>query len=305
MGRSVGLASALLSVRKSPWRMAVFIPLTVALGVLLFFSLVGLSVIIMGFFLFAIPYWFGERRIRFILASALIALVAMALIVALVFTMVNLGQPPSFQDSPNSLLRDGQVSPYRGSPDATLFNFTVVYTGTGAPLDGPFLNLSTFNGGSVTRTNHSMSLAGSGEGGRTYFYTSQLPSSVYSFHYAVRAANGTWVATLQRLGGAGDSAGPYTISGLSFFALLAPQIIYLYLLLSFVVPPVIPLTLLLYWWGRQARGRRERLLGLRKPDKCPDCGAAIVEAEAKECPVCGKPLAPGTPMSVGEPGGSG
>ncbi len=301
MGRSMGLAAALLDIRKSRWRFAAYIPLAVALGILLFLGLGLTSIWIMGFFVFAIPYWFGERRIRRLAGAALVILVATSLLVAFIFTLWNLGQTPTLQDSPDSLLRDGQVSPYRGSSDSTLFNFTVVYAGGAAPLEGPLLNLSVTGATSSNRTLYPMVRGEATTGGRLYFFTTRLPTSFYSYHFQIRDANGTWVATQQRSGGLADSAGPYTLGGPALFAAFAPSLLSYYLLFTFLIPPVVPLVLLLYWWGRQIKVRRERFLGIQRPGKCPDCGAAILGADARECPVCGKALALGAePAEAGE-----
>ncbi len=283
----MALAGRILAIRKSPWKAAVYIPLTVVLAILIFLGLVGLIIFLLPFFLFAIPYWFGERRVRRMAVVGPVVTLAVVASLATIVTYINFSSTIAIQRSADGKLSQGMVSPPSGTPNSTLFNFTILYNSRNTPAHPPMVNITSISLGSAFVDNHTMMRGGPTSNGSKYFYTTTLDNSLHVFHFALQSGNGSWIETRDVQNSDAIAVGPFTASYFTSFAVF----FVVYLLRYFVIALILFYIILgLYAWSRRARERRQALLGGPAKAPCPNCRAAVPEG-ATECPVCGKPLA--------------
>jgi hypothetical protein len=285
----MGLGRRMLAIKDSPFRAVVYLPAAVLLGVVLVLSLLQLGALFFAFFLFAIPYWFGDRRPRRLALFGGIGFLALVAILSLIIASLNLSSPPTLQESPNGVLKDGRVMPESGAADVTDFTFRIVYNATDFPLAGPTTNLTTrsFSGISVRQLN--MTAASATPDGVEYVATTTLPEGLHAFHFAVQTSDGRWIVTRASQGLGFESEGPDTVSPVGYYFLhvayiLSPLLVFTLVPFLFIVA--------LYWWNRQVKERRRAFLKGSAKGDCPKCGAAITDGNATECPLCGAPLSP-------------
>ncbi len=243
----------LLQPRRRPF---IYVPAATALSFLALVALPILSIPIAMFFMFAIPYWMGERRPRRLFIAALVMLLTTAMAMTSFITW-NLSRPlvPE-QRSEDGILSAGTVGPLTGDADTT-FTFTVRYTHVEPPKEPPRVNLtSTFSAGQIL--NETMMPDPDDlnyEDGVVYEYSTRLLPDAYLFHFAVLMANDSWVVTSDAFSSLRDSRGPVNLSPYALFGNIAISVVsFIYLVVG------IPLLLVLaiYSWMARRRARRER-----------------------------------------------
>ncbi|MFQ5838246.1 MAG: zinc ribbon domain-containing protein [Thermoplasmata archaeon] len=277
------LASKLTGLLEPRWRPFIYVTAATALSALALLAIPLLGVLAATFFMFAFPYWMGERRPKVLaLAGAFVILLTGILLAA--FLTWDLYQTPApLQRSEDGILTGGTVDPVFGDAETT-FTFRVTYTNTAPPKEPPRVNITSTFFSAGTTMNHSMVRLvpsdDSYDDGVAYVFSTRLPSKTHYFHFVVLLANDTWVVTSDALSPAANSRGPVNISPLAFFGGVAASLIpFLYLTVG------IPLFLVItaYWWFGQAKKKRQRFVGRRK---CPNCGEPW-SLDDEACPSCG------------------
>lgn len=245
----------LAAVQQPRWRPFVYLPAATVLTFLTVLGLGLLGALAAVFFVFALPYWLGERRPRS-LAVALLAVVLLTGLLLAGFVAWDAYRPGALlQLSGDGVLSQGTVDPTHGEA-ATLFTFRVVYTFPEPPAAPPLVNVtSTFLGGSAVAS-LDLGLADPGpprfEEGAPYEVTVQLDPGTHRFHFAVQLPDGRWVETVDVSGASFVPRGPVNLPPAAFLGLLAVGFL-AFVLLAVGVPGLVVVAV--YGW---VRGRSRR-----------------------------------------------
>jgi hypothetical protein len=242
--------SALLEPRRRPF---VYIPTATFLSFVALLSLPIIGIFASVLFMFALPYWLGERRPKVLVMAAAVMLLATGLLAVTFLTWDSYQPYLPLQTSRDGVLTDGTVNPVFGDEE-TVFTFRVVYTNSEPPEEPPRVVVTSTFFASRTTMNSSMEQEDPSdsdfEDGVVYVLSTKLPSSTHRFHFVVLLANGTWVATSDAASGAGDSRGPVNTSPATFFLVVAASIIpFVYLMVG------IPLLVIIAVYRRMSRAR--------------------------------------------------
>ncbi|MEE9236564.1 MAG: hypothetical protein V3U52_02075 [Thermoplasmata archaeon] len=241
--------AALLEPRRRPF---IYIPAATGLSFLVLVAIPLFSILIAVFFMFAIPYWMGEKRPRNLVLAALVMLLATVIVLSSFFTWDLYRPHVPEQRSDGGILSAGTVNPVHGDADTT-FTFTVLYTNSDPPSEAPRVSItSTFSTGTVM--NETMELDDpsslSYEEGVLYTFSTKLNSDAHYFRFAVLLADDTWVVSSDASSPAPRSRGPVNMPASTFFGNVAFGLIsFTYLLIG------IPLFLVIgiYAWRRRRK----------------------------------------------------
>ncbi len=257
-------------------------PAAVTLSFLVLLSVPLLAIFIVIFFMFALPYWMGERRPRNFALAGLVMLLITGVALSMFLTYDSYRPFVPEQASDDGTLSGGTVDPVFGDAD-TIFTYRVVFKGADEPKEGPRVNItSTFSLG--TYMNETMVLENPEEAnyqeGVVYVLSTKLPSDNHFFYFSVLRANDTWVVSSDASTAALNSRGPVNMSAAAFFgAVVASFVPFVYITIG--VP--LFLVILLYWFiGKRSRQRR----AAAATRVCPSCGGEWPPGE-EACPACG------------------
>lgn len=205
------------------------------------------------FFMFATPYWMGERRPRILFLASLVMLLITAVAVTSFFTL-DLYQPQAAaQRSPDGVLSGGTVDPYSGDM-GTEFTFKVLYTNAEPPLEPPRVDIASVFSPETT-INASLSPADPQNldyvSGVLFAVTLKLPEAAHSFRFVVQLPDGTWVQSADAVTLTERSRGPINAPPLALFSSIFLSLaVFTYTLIG------IPLLLVVAIYAFRRRRRR-------------------------------------------------
>lgn len=257
--------------------------------------------------MFAVPYWFGERKVLRYAANGLVIFVIALLVSAALQTQLVLSADPIELNSiagpgqdPTMTLQNGTVSPFHttGSPAFT-YRVRLVTTASGSPQNfSVWLNVTIVTGFSVATTSFPMvpdlsSGSNDTRSGTWFVNQTTLGPNVYGSGFAVqRISNSNWTSTPVILM-------PIVAPGTTFFGF---YVLYTTPLLALTLGFYLLLVLMWWYMGRARRLRSAPTPAQTGPSpvpaagpsraskssafSCTNCGADVSE-DAKKCPKCG------------------
>ncbi|UCF07972.1 MAG: hypothetical protein JSW28_10085 [Thermoplasmata archaeon] len=291
------------------WAWAVYVPLTVALDLLISLTLMlsfatsCFGVILTGIATFGVPYLFGVRSVRTYLKTGSVIILVTGILFGVVYTHFLYEQIYFFEERTidDTYLENGSVTPYLGD-DTTSFNYTVTYTGPEAPEDvAVFVNISELG----SKDERNISLKGAG---RLYYNETLQDRNIYFYYFSLYTnTTNSWNYTEV---GVGPITSPYSDQvGLQVLQWVISMFLNGGLMFYMLV--------LLYNWKKVSQEERKRmeeeLLAGAKEEKeekeeetekeieeeeeeikeeevefeCTTCGATV-GADETACPQCGE-----------------
>jgi hypothetical protein len=302
----MGFQESFEKLKESKWVVPTYIVLVILTTVGVSFLGQCLATILIPVFMFVIPYYMGEKRLRFFALLGVIVIFAGSVFLGLIYTEDARSYQVIEQESSdeNNTITGGTITPGFGTAD-TPFRYTVTITTNETDLSRihVYVNITDSvehnSQSEITRYDlqESDSLDTNASDGKEYFVVAQLPEGIHFFHYAV-SINGTWYDTLyfdplsnshlKALGPINATFG--TIFSLYFQTILIWMVFTTILYFIFVM---------MYWWLGKAKIERtkwdERLreAGELEPTEakipefeCTNCGRPVHD-DAIRCPHCG------------------
>jgi hypothetical protein len=289
------------NIKKNKRKWLIYIPLTVAIDVVISLYPSCFFQILVGLMTFGIPYYFGVKSTRTLIKSGLVILLITGMIFGSLYTVFLYNQMYVFEEQTLSgtNLSEGIVSPYLGDKSDT-FTYTVKYTGD-EDIDNitVYVNIFDFEGG------YSESFPMVYQNG-TFVNQTQVGENIYYYNFtAYINSTDTWIGTNE------NGYGPLTMSfsqavGVQIFIGIG------YILLNGGIFFLIIIGL--YYWRKstyeQQKKLREEIETLKDekeeskdeedeeeeekekavvPEEfeCTECGAPVSE-DAEKCPSCGE-----------------
>lgn len=293
----MGLQESFEKLKESRWLVPTYFVLVLLASIALMFLGQCLATILIPVVMFAIPYYLGERRLRFLFLLGVIIIFANPAVLALIYTEDARSYEIKTQTSPdeNETISSGTIAPGSGSAD-TLFNYTVTITTDEANLSKVhvYVNISDtldYDPQSevlIREMNETDSGVTSAVNGKEYYAEIQLPEGIHFFHYAVNI-NGTWVNTLSYdslsnndINAIGPINAPYDVIFSIYFLSLLSWMFFTSLLFFIFV--------MMYWWlGRSRIERTKWEDRLREAGELEAAEAEVLESDL-ECTNCGRPV---------------
>lgn len=278
------------------FRLLYLLLVSTLIAMILPFGALCFPLLIIPVLMFAVPYWFGERKIRNLALNGLLIIVLSALVYATVLTpmVMSQTQEPQIAVGTGLELTEGTVTPFWTTDPNAAFNFTVNLTAS-SPDPAPYtlkVQMVDFEGLQLVRRTYEMSrdvVRGNGNltDGEYYYVNRTLPPLFHAFNFQVYTVeNTTQVVVLETEGATGPFHAPYTTYwGFVFYQGVIGM---MFVGMGFF------LVLLLYWWTRKARQVRGAP-AQTKPKKqaegggeytCTNCGADVSDQD-ETCPKCG------------------
>lgn len=248
--------------------------------------------------MFAVPYWFGVRKMKDHALNGLIVIVLSAALYAIILTPMVVSQeqvPLEGGSADVAQLSDGRVDPFWTTLEDASFNFTVTVTSSSSDAANYTIRLQLFDFEGiqfVPKPTGMIRDASAGDGdfadGEPFYVNTTLPPLVHAYGFQVlTVVNTTQEVVAQTLFTLGPFHAPYTTYlGYFFYQSFIGMV---FVGLGFY------LVLLVYWWTRKAReirGVRESAKGPKKRDEgggeytCTNCGGDVAEGD-ETCPNCG------------------
>lgn len=292
--------------KESKWVFPVYTLIIIFVAIGLAYLNTCLATILIPVTMFAIPYYMGERRIRFFALLGVIVIIANSSILGLLNAdFISNYQTPEQKSADKLTITRGTISPTVGDAN-TLFEFSVTITANNTvPASvSVWANVSDVQEYNPLGTEpYVLAMVESDIGdtnladGKDYQVSYQFPKAVYFYHFSANV-NGTWYTTLfyDDLSGTHYKAlGPINADFPVIF-LIYFQAAFLFMLFTSILFAIF---VMMYWWlGRSRIERakwedRMREAGeLESSDEkvpefeCTNCGRPVHE-DAMRCPHCG------------------
>lgn len=285
------------NIRKNERKWLIYIPIAIAINVVVSLYPSCFFQILVGLMTFGIPYYFGVKSVKTLLKAGLVILLITGMIFGSLYTFFLYNQIYVFEERTLSGpdLTDGLVTPYLGEKSDT-FTYSVKYTGeediTNVTV---YVTIIDFEGG------FDESFTMIYENG-SFINQTTLEENIYYYNFSAYInSTDTWIQTDD------NGYGPLTMAfsqalGIQIFIGIG------YILLNGGIFFVVIMGL--YYWRKstyqQQMKRREERKTLEDEKKeteedeketekavvpvefeCTECGAAVSE-DAEKCPSCGE-----------------
>lgn len=310
----MGFQEKFEAFKESKWVVPTYIILVILATIAVAYLSGCLAMILIPVVMFAIPYYLGEKRIKYLVLVGVIVIAADSLAFgALDANFISSYKAPEQKSEDKATLTNGFIDPSVGGED-TLFNFTVTFTAenvTNVSDSGVVVYLNTSDIQEfkpAEQEYYPMVEIDTNDlvaaDGKDYYFTRTFPRGIHFFHFAVRIANppggggATWNDTLVYDSLSGKdlrTTGPINADILYIFQTTVLNAL-VYLVFTSILFMIF---VMMYWWLGRSRIERakweERMkeAGELEPAEtkipefeCTNCGRPVHE-DALRCPHCG------------------